>query len=533
MGRDGFQWFIGVVEDRNDPQQIGRVRVRCLGYHTEDVIALPTVDLPWAHVMHPVTDPSMQGIGTTPSWLTPGSWVVGFWRDNEFQQPLIMGTLPGTPSDYSNPAEGFSDPRSEDSAQSDFIMSPIYGPYPGERDSGHDIGEPDTSRLARGKSSESHQSLIDRRTRRLRGDPAPATEPTDPNDKTGVPTATKPNLASVSDSSTIETRGFFEEPHPRGFASNIDPYISGAYPYNHVVETESGHIIEIDDSPGAERLYRQHRTGTFEEIHANGDRVTKVIGDNYEIVIGNGNCVIKGSQNITVEGSVRHLIKGDYILEVEGDFFRKIHGNERVKIGAKSDDNGNPIGGNLEEEIVGNHAYNIKDNVKGRVGGDRVVTTEKSSVDVIAGQYKLSVEGKKMDSNPNERGVHIKSSKDYLLDVNGNLSQSTISGIVSIKSGSTLNMKSANKMTVTSEHEFDLDSSRTMAMTSSTNIDIDSGGGSASATNSVNINNANPTTDGAARLNDTVDTGDDPAGISGSDGSNIIETSSLTVFIGD
>ena len=97
MGRDGFQWFIGVVEDRNDPEQIGRVRVRCLGYHTEDVVALPTADLPFAHVMHPVTDPSMQGIGTTPSWLTPGSWVVGFWRDNEFQQPLIIGTLPGTP----------------------------------------------------------------------------------------------------------------------------------------------------------------------------------------------------------------------------------------------------------------------------------------------------------------------------------------------------------------------------------------------------------------------------------------------------
>ena len=93
MGRDGFQWFIGVVEDRNDPEQIGRVRVRCLGYHTEDVVALPTADLPFAHVMHPVTDPSMQGIGTTPSWLTPGSWVVGFWRDNEFQQPLIIGTF--------------------------------------------------------------------------------------------------------------------------------------------------------------------------------------------------------------------------------------------------------------------------------------------------------------------------------------------------------------------------------------------------------------------------------------------------------
>ena len=456
MGRDGFQWFIGVVEDRNDPEQIGRVRVRCLGYHTEDVVALPTADLPFAHVMHPVTDPSMQGIGTTPSWLTPGSWVVGFWRDNEFQQPLIIGTLPGTPQEVANPAEGFNDPRSDASPQQDYLMDPVYGPYPSDRDSGHDIGEPDTSRLGRGEASEGHQSLIDRRARRLRGDPAPATEPTDPNDKTGVPTATKPNLASVSDSSVNETRGFFEEPHPKGFASNIDPYISGVYPYNHVVESESGHIIEIDDSPGAERLYRQHRTGTFEEIHANGDRVTKVIGDNYEIVVGQQNIVIKGTnkddaQNITVEGSVRHLIKGDYILEVEGDFFRKIHGNERVKIGAKSDANGNPIGGNLEEEIVGNHAYNIKDSVKGRVGGDRIVTTEKSSVDIIAGQYKLSVEGKKMDSNPNERGVHIKSSKDYLIDVNGNLSQSTISGIVSIKSGSTLNMKSATAMTINPE----------------------------------------------------------------------------------
>ena len=70
--------------------------------------------------------------------------------------------------------------------------------------------------LGRGEASEGHQSLIDRRARRLRGDPAPVTEPTDPNDKTGIPTATKPNLASVSDSSVNETRGFFEEAHPKG-----------------------------------------------------------------------------------------------------------------------------------------------------------------------------------------------------------------------------------------------------------------------------------------------------------------------------
>ena len=36
MGKDGFLWFIGVVEDRMDPKRLGRLRVRCLGHHTED-----------------------------------------------------------------------------------------------------------------------------------------------------------------------------------------------------------------------------------------------------------------------------------------------------------------------------------------------------------------------------------------------------------------------------------------------------------------------------------------------------------------
>ena len=42
MGKNGFQWFVGVVEDRQDPQTLGRLRVRCLGYHTDDLVKLPT-----------------------------------------------------------------------------------------------------------------------------------------------------------------------------------------------------------------------------------------------------------------------------------------------------------------------------------------------------------------------------------------------------------------------------------------------------------------------------------------------------------
>ena len=44
MGKDGFSWFVGVVEDRNDPAQLGRVRVRVLGRHSEKLSEVKTID---------------------------------------------------------------------------------------------------------------------------------------------------------------------------------------------------------------------------------------------------------------------------------------------------------------------------------------------------------------------------------------------------------------------------------------------------------------------------------------------------------
>jgi len=454
MGKDGFSWFVGVVEDRNDPAQLGRVRVRVLGRHSEDLTQVKTTDLPWAHVMHPVTDPSMQGLGHTPSFLTQGSWVVGFYRDNEAQQPVIMGTLPGIPDEDANASSGFNDPRSDDSLQTEYGFDPTYGPYPGDIEhSGHELGEPDTNRLARGENSEDHNSLIQRRLERLRGDPnAVLGADDDPADTTGIPTATKPNIKTVSDElKEDEKRGFWEEPHPKGIIADANPYISGVYPYNHVFESESGHITEVDDSPGAERMFRQHMAGTFEEIHPDGSVVTKIIGNNYEIVIKDENIVIKGSQNITVEGSVRELIKGDYIQEIEGDFVQKIHKNHRVKVGAANDAHPRGPGGNREEEIIGNHSFNINDDIKGRVGGDSVVTFEKSKIQIVGGGYDLDVTGKEMGSNPGADGIYISTGSNYTVLAKTDISQSTISGIVSIKSGSTLNMKSAAAMTINPE----------------------------------------------------------------------------------
>ena len=58
-----FRWFTGVVEDINDPSEMGRVRVRCFGYHSADRNEIPTTSLPFAHVMMPITSASCSGIG--------------------------------------------------------------------------------------------------------------------------------------------------------------------------------------------------------------------------------------------------------------------------------------------------------------------------------------------------------------------------------------------------------------------------------------------------------------------------------------
>ena len=96
LGLNGFVWFTGVVEDREDPEKLGRMRVRCVGFHTQDKTILPTEDLPWAQVILPITSAGISGLGVSPSFVILGSWVVGYFRDGDMcQEPVVFGTLPG------------------------------------------------------------------------------------------------------------------------------------------------------------------------------------------------------------------------------------------------------------------------------------------------------------------------------------------------------------------------------------------------------------------------------------------------------
>lgn len=93
----------------------------------------------------------------------------------------------------------------------------------------------------------------------------------------------------------------------------------GEYPYNKVTQTESGHIIEVDDTPGSERLHIYHRSGTFIEIDANGSVVKRAVGSSYEIIDRNGKIAIAGRADISVNGACNIFVGNDANIEVEGD----------------------------------------------------------------------------------------------------------------------------------------------------------------------------------------------------------------------
>jgi hypothetical protein len=93
IGQDGFVWWIGIVEDINDPLTLGRCRVRCFGYHpAKSTNLVSTEDLPFALSIHPLNTPNLYG--------TPrvGEWVFGFFLDAlSAQEPAILGYLPAIP----------------------------------------------------------------------------------------------------------------------------------------------------------------------------------------------------------------------------------------------------------------------------------------------------------------------------------------------------------------------------------------------------------------------------------------------------
>jgi len=133
-GMEGFAWFIGVVENINDPMQLGRLQVRAYNWHTQDMTMLPTDMLVWAWIIQPVNSGTLYpvmgqgtsqngGIGISPTGILLGTTVFGFFADgHEAQMPVIMGSIPAM-------TQGNSD-VSQLATGTNTIQDDLVGPEP-------------------------------------------------------------------------------------------------------------------------------------------------------------------------------------------------------------------------------------------------------------------------------------------------------------------------------------------------------------------------------------------------------------------
>jgi hypothetical protein len=136
IGKDGFNWWVGVVEDRMDPLKMGRCRVRIFGHHTENKKLLPTADLPWAQAILPTN--------ASKSFAPPkeGEFVTGYFFDGESAQtPVMTGVIPGLKASAGGDA-GFQDPRTPEQINA--------APKPPAGIVLESVGQPTVPPLARG-----------------------------------------------------------------------------------------------------------------------------------------------------------------------------------------------------------------------------------------------------------------------------------------------------------------------------------------------------------------------------------------------
>jgi len=122
------------------------------------------------------------------------------------------------------------------------------------------------------------------------------------------------------------TNLFTEPPSP------ADPDNPPLYPFNQTWNSESGHSIQLDDTPGRERVSIHHgKSQNFIEMHPNGDQVIKVFGEGFDITIGKKNIYVSGACNIVVKGDCNMQVGGNFNHEVTGDYNLAVKGKYNVR----------------------------------------------------------------------------------------------------------------------------------------------------------------------------------------------------------
>jgi hypothetical protein len=131
------------------------------------------------------------------------------------------------------------------------------------------------------------------------------------------------------------------------------------FPFNNANETPSGHSIEVDDTPGGERVLIKHHTGAGVELKQDGSVVVASRANRIEVVGADHNMMVNGQGNIVYDGDLNLTVNGNYNLTVNGTY--------NIEVGANQN---HSVNGTYIQEVGDTHQTLVRGNVDRKVWGD-------------------------------------------------------------------------------------------------------------------------------------------------------------------
>jgi len=314
--------------------------------------------------MNPITSATVSGLGQTPLGAVEGTWVVGFFQDgSDAQQPIIIGTLPGVPSELPDidSNKGFQD-----------AVNGVYPKYT----------ETDVNRLAVNAKTSSPQGT------------------TEDNPHSSLTIRKADRTKSIGRADFNEVQAFMSDLDNQtlsgddgtAFSEPETPY-NATYPHNHVYESESGHIREIDDTPGAERIHERHASGSGYEIGPDGTKVTRHKLDNYDLTYGQQYTHIRGSQSTTVNGGIKVYVNasGEGADGPPGQEVQKYH--YTIQVGKNANVNIQVDKGNVNV-VTSDGDINLKSGKDINIDAAQAIRMQSTTFDAeVQGAWTEKVEG--------------------------------------------------------------------------------------------------------------------------------------------
>ena len=179
--------------------------------------------------------------------------------------------------------------------------------------------------------------------------------------------------------------------------NNPPPKKLSQYPYNQVFETAGGHILELDDTLGNERILLRHQSGAGIEITPDGTVKISSTSDTHIMTGADQHIVVEANAHMTYQGDLNVDVAGDYNLTC-GNF------NQLIK-------------GDLIQQVDQAKRVTVESNFGETVKGEYSTTIAKSKAEMILGGSTQAVKGDMEIACDGNQGIFASGSQRITAEV--------------------------------------------------------------------------------------------------------------------